>query len=45
MKRALPALTRDLGRKLFALALALVVWWRVHQGILDMFKRSSKYVK
>ncbi|MCH2100984.1 MAG: hypothetical protein MK209_03580 [Planctomycetes bacterium] len=33
MKRALPALTRDLGRKLFALALALVVWWRVHQGI------------
>lgn len=33
MSRLRPALTRDLGRKLFALALALVVWWRVHQGI------------
>lgn len=33
MKRVRHAWTRDLGRKLFALALALVVWWRVHQGI------------
>ena len=44
MKRARPALTRDLGRKLFALALALVVWWRVHQGIEQEEARSFEIV-
>jgi hypothetical protein len=29
------AFTRDLGRKLLALMLAMLVWWRVHLGIQD----------
>jgi hypothetical protein len=29
------ALTRDIGRKLLALMLAMLVWWRVHLGIQD----------
>lgn len=44
MKLARPALTRDLGRKLFALALALVVWWRVHQSIEQTETRSFEIV-
>lgn len=34
MNRVQQAFTRDLGRKILALALALLVWWRVHLGIL-----------
>lgn len=44
MSRARPALTRDLGRKLFALALALVVWWRVHQGIEQVESRDFEMI-
>jgi hypothetical protein len=33
MKRIRHAFTRDLGRKLLALGLAMLVWWRVNLGI------------
>lgn len=37
MNRIRHAFTRDLGRKLLALTLAMLVWWRVNLGIEDVY--------